>query len=151
MGAEMQDMNIIKALISTLFVLIFLPGACFADASDDAMHAIAGEFMSPFCPGRLISDCPSSAASELKAKILSDLQSGKTRAEIEDQLIAQYGEAALAAPRFQGFGMASWLGPVVFLVLGLFGAFVWSRRMKVTPQDDAPLSEAERNRIEKEI
>lgn len=138
--------------VAVLSLLIAcLVSTASADSNEEQMRVIAGEFMSPFCPGRVLSDCPSSAASELKAKILADLQSGKTKREVEDQLIAVYGEAALAAPRFSGFGLVSWLGPMVFLVVGLFGAVLWSQKVKVVPREEKPLTDEERNRIKREI
>jgi cytochrome c-type biogenesis protein CcmH/NrfF len=141
----------VKKCFLIFTVLLVQVGFARAETSEETMRTIASEFMSPFCPGRVLSDCPSSAASELKAKILADLQKGKSRAEIEDVLLAQYGDASLAAPRFSGFGLVSWLGPIVFLVVGLLGAAIWSQRVKVVEKAEPPLTEEERRRIEKNV
>lgn len=44
-------------------------------------HQIFYQTLSPFCPGRLLSDCPSTAATELKDKIRIKLNAGESRAD----------------------------------------------------------------------
>ena len=76
---------------------------------------IFGEVLSPFCPGRMLNDCPSGNASQLKEKIRTDLSSGKDREEILDELYAVYGTSIRAAPTTEGFGWFAWITPFAFL------------------------------------
>ncbi len=55
------------------------------------LSELSGELMSPFCPGRTIASCPSSQARKLEERILADAKQGKTREEIEQTLVADYG------------------------------------------------------------
>ncbi len=130
---------------------LWSPVVSYGDNLEQTAKEIYGEYMSPFCPGRLISDCPSGAASELKAKILTDLQNGRTREEIESELQATYGDNILAAPKFAGFGAVSWLGPIIFLLLGGFGVWWWAKRARVVVKDMPSLSEEERKLLEREF
>lgn len=74
--------------------------------------------MSPFCPGRLLNDCPSEKAGQLKQDIREMLAKGKSKDAIFSELISTYGEAARAAPQKKGFGLLAYLAPLFFLGLG---------------------------------
>jgi cytochrome c-type biogenesis protein CcmH len=80
--------------------------------------AVADEINSPFCPGRLLRDCPSGAATDLKRTIEVLAQQGHTKAEIIDELVKRYGDPINPVPSFRGIGILAWIGPIVFLVLG---------------------------------
>ena len=55
------------------------------------MHDLSHDLMSPYCPGRTIASCPSEAARKLEGRILVEAESGKTRDEIEQQLVQRFG------------------------------------------------------------
>jgi cytochrome c-type biogenesis protein CcmH/NrfF len=66
----------------------------------EMLQELSNDLMSPFCPGRTISSCPSKAARQLEDKILQDAKAGKSREEIEAQLVAEYGPQIVGyAPR----------------------------------------------------
>ncbi len=90
---------------------------------------IAAEFMSPYCVGRVIRDCPSSKADELRNEIYSLLASGKTRADVEAILVQRFGPDLRAAPELKGFGLLAWLIPGVFLLAGAGGVGWYLSRM----------------------
>ena len=86
-------------------------------------YEIARELMSPFCPGRTLADCPSPQAQTLRSWILVQEAAGRTRAEVEAELLERYGDEILAAPRARGFGLAAYGVPLAIFVAG--GAIVW--------------------------
>jgi cytochrome c-type biogenesis protein CcmH/NrfF len=47
--------------------------------------------MSPYCPGRTIASCPSEQARKLEDHILAQAKAGKSREEIEQDLVGQFG------------------------------------------------------------
>ena len=53
---------------------------------------ISDNLMSPYCPGRSISSCPSDAARKLELEILDAARSGQEKEEIEAALVARFGE-----------------------------------------------------------
>jgi cytochrome c-type biogenesis protein CcmH/NrfF len=76
--------------------------------------------MSPFCPGLTVEECPSSQAEELRGRISQEVAAGLTNEQIDDWLIANYGEKVLARPR----EVASWLVPLaLFAAAGLMMLF----------------------------
>ena len=108
-------------------------------------YALARELMSPFCPGRALSDCPSPDAATLRAWILVQAAAGRSREDVEAELLERYGEQLLAAPRARGFGLTAYALPVGAFVGG--GAVValflrrQTRRDRADPRPKtAPLS-----------
>ncbi len=92
----------------------------------NASH-IFSTLMSPFCPGRLIANCPSSAAAELREKIRGQLAQGATVEEITNDLYATYGDGIRSMPEATGFGLLAWAAPgAFFVVAGVFLA-LWIR------------------------
>jgi len=108
--------------------------------------------LSPFCPGRLLRDCPSTAAQELKDKIRGMVVEGKPRGEIENYLFALYGDTIRSVPPKHGFGNVAWWGPGVFLVIGLGILGVWLRSKRTAPEPTGPELTAEmKARIERHL
>jgi cytochrome c-type biogenesis protein CcmH/NrfF len=97
-------------------------------------YDLANQIMSPYCPGRTLAECPSPQADTLRMWLMVQEAAGRDRAEVEAELIERFGDAILAAPRPEGFGLAAYLVPVlVFLVGGvLVGVVLW-RFTRVQP------------------
>ena len=93
--------------------------------------------MSPYCPGRLLKDCPSGQAFELKDKISARLQSGETTQAVVDDLINTFGDEIRAAPLAKGFGIVAWVAPGLFLLIGGLMIFIWLKS-RTQPVDSAP-------------
>ena len=55
------------------------------------LQELSNELMSPYCPGRTISACPSPNARKLEDHILAEAQGGKSREEIEAELVGRFG------------------------------------------------------------
>ena len=78
--------------------------------------------MSPFCPGRSLADCPSPDAASMRMWILVQAAAGRTRADVEEELYARYGEMIRSAPKAEGIGAAAYWMPAAVFVAG--GALV---------------------------
>lgn len=106
--------------------------------------------MSPFCPGRVLIDCPSPQAAELRAWIAAQEAAGRSRADVEAQLYAQFGDVILQAPKAQGFGLAAYAIPLLAFAAG--GGVVWLflRRQRRAGSAPAPLAAADPE-IERQI
>ena len=77
-----------------------------------------GDLNSPFCPGRLLKDCPSSGAVALKNEIVDRLVQGEEPVQIRKELVARYGDEIDPLPQFSGFGLVAWGAPAFFLLIG---------------------------------
>ncbi len=103
-----------------------LPAGAASEEPEGWAYALWHEMMSPFCPGRSLADCPSTAAESLRMWILVQEAGGRERSEVEAELLDRYGDVILAAPRARGFGLAAYLMPAVGFVAGgvLLGVFL---------------------------
>lgn len=120
---------------------------------DRAARAIYGDFMSPWCPGLLLSDCRSSAAVDLRDEVRRDLQAGASEAEVRARIEARFGEKLLAAPHARGFGLVAWVTPFAMVALGLLATLGWMRSHRTTPAQRVPDRAADpamRARLEEE-
>jgi cytochrome c-type biogenesis protein CcmH len=97
---------------------------------------LEGEVMCPVC-GTTLDQSNSPAAEQIKRVIARGIASGETKSEIKDRLVAEYGEAILAAPPHHGFGLLAWWLPIAGIVVAAVvvgvGAWRWSRAREPAP------------------
>lgn len=112
-------------------VAVVLLGACASGEPPVAerAHRIESQVWSPYCPGRLLVDCTTEQAHELRATIESRLASGESPEEVLAWIRSNYGEEALARPG-GGAGLAIWLVPAAALLAGLGAVALVVRRWR---------------------
>jgi cytochrome c-type biogenesis protein CcmH/NrfF len=122
---------------------------------ETAASRIFSATMSPFCPGLLLSNCPSPQAGVLRDTIRTWLAAGVPADSIRSMLLAVYGEQVRAAPRPGGFGLLAWVVPGAALVAGGLGVAWWLRRVSrgASPAEPGPgaLTPEETTRLEREL
>jgi len=111
-------------------------------------------FMSPYCPGANLRDCGSGQAEILRQRIRGWIAEGRSEEWITDQLVAEFGEMILGAPRFQGWGAIAYIAPILAVLIGLGAIMAFLQRQKAaasqravdevaTPRDYSLSSETE--------
>jgi len=116
-----------------------IPIAYAQQQDSPEIEAIFGEINSPFCPGRLLKDCPSSAATKLKDEIRERVGAGEAPNSIVTSLITTYGDTISPVPSSTGFGLVGWLAPLAFFGIGAVALLYWLIKNKKnfgTPDDD---------------
>jgi cytochrome c-type biogenesis protein CcmH len=73
-------------------------------------------------------------AKDLRRQVYEMLQQGKSRQDIVDFMTDRYGDFVMYKPALKLKTMLLWLGPVLFLVIGL--ATVWVLRSKTGSSDE---------------
>lgn len=123
------------------------------EALSSQARQIYDNVMSPFCPGRLLRDCPSPAAGELKDKIVLDLATGLSPQAVVQELVKLYGAEILPAPATAGIGGLAWWLPALFVFLGFLAVLSWLtlHRGKPPALSAEPLEQEVKERIAKEI
>lgn len=86
--------------------------------------------MSPFCPGRLLIDCPSAQADALRERIAAEEAAGRDKDEVVAAIYADYGDIIWQAPRAEGFGLAAYLIPLFAAVVGIGVVLTFLRRQR---------------------
>lgn len=139
---------------------LMLPAVAAADAPSSmrtTLNEIEEEVMCPVC-GTLLGLAESPQATREKAFVEKLIKEGKTKSEIKDALVAQYGDAVLAEPNGSGFSISAYVVPIVAFVVAaiLLAAAVWKwRRSSGGPDDHLPAVEGpsaeDRRRLDEDL
>jgi len=98
------------------------------------------------CQNQSIDDSAAPLAKDLRMLVRERLKAGDTDQQIEDFVVARYGEFVLLKPRFEPQTFLLWFAtPVVFIIALLIVAFAYRRRSAVPTT--AALSDAEELRL----
>jgi cytochrome c-type biogenesis protein CcmH/NrfF len=111
------------------------PKTNLADISDEVMCTVCG------VPLELATEAPQANAERDFIRRL--IAQGKTKDEIKDALVAQYGENVLAVPGDEGFDLVAWLVPGIAFVTAAFGIGIALRRWRHASATDGPERSAE--------
>ncbi|PCI28517.1 MAG: cytochrome C biogenesis protein CcmH [SAR324 cluster bacterium] len=140
-----------------LGLLLFLSTAFSglqADELDDQVRQIAHKLRCPTCQGLSVKESEAGLADNMKAKIRSLLEEGKTEEEILQFFVDRYGEWILRSPQMKGFNLLLWLAPGTLIFLTCLILFFKMRQKSITtlkPEAINPLNEEELAQIEKEL
>jgi len=94
---------------------------------DRAAREIFETVLSPYCPGRTISNCPSPEADDLRSSIKNELAEGRAPEQVKEELYAVFGDELRTIPRARGFGLLAWLVPGAVFLGGGLAAIRWIR------------------------
>jgi len=122
------------------------PQTDLTDLEDEAMCPICGTALG-------LSEAPQ--ADRQRAFINDLIAEGKTKDEIKDALVAEYGPEVLAVPDAEGFNLAAFVLPVVgvlaaILAIGL-AARRWRRSAADAPAPAAALDASEDERLDADL
>lgn len=102
------------AALGGLGLLALVPAA--GAAPQTTVTEIEGEVMCPIC-GTLLELSDSPQAQREKVYVAKLVAAGKSKAEIKDDLVAQYGPSVLALPKASGFDLTAYLVPVLAILV----------------------------------
>jgi cytochrome c-type biogenesis protein CcmH len=143
----------VKLLLLVCVTALLAVPVARASEQHPTQAELEGEVMCPVC-GTTLDQSDSPAAQQIKRVIARRIAAGDTKSEIEDRLVANYGNSILAAPPHHGFGLLAWWLPIVGICAAAAlvgaGAWRWSRaREPATPA--APLDPALERRVDDEL
>jgi cytochrome c-type biogenesis protein CcmH len=129
-----------------LVVALVAPAAAVASERHPTQNELEGEIMCPVC-GTTLDQSDAAIAQQMKMFIRARIAAGDTKSQIEDQLVARFGEQVLAAPPKHGFNLLAWVLPLVALgvAIPVVGYIAW-RWSRARPPDDAPPPDPELDR-----
>ena len=105
--------------IKYFFILLFLIFSINLAHSENKIYDISNELMCPVCQGQTVAESNSQLALSMKEVIKIKVSEGKTKKEILDYFISQYGETILAKPPIKGLNLILWIFPPIILILSL--------------------------------
>jgi cytochrome c-type biogenesis protein CcmH len=125
--------------------------ACAGAPAQDAetekrVAALAHELRCLVCQNQTLADSNAPLAVDLRNQIREQIAAGKSEQDVLDFMVARYGDFVLYRPPLKAATVALWVGPFVFLALGLW---LLARRVARRRAPEPELSEAERARAAK--
>ena len=117
-------MRRVAALLAVLALAVAAPAA--ASERHPSLAELEGEVMCPTCHTTL-DESNSAIAQQIKAFIRVRIAEGKTKSQIEAELVDNFGPSILAAPPKRGWDLLAWALPLGGLGLGaiVLGILAW--------------------------
>jgi len=117
-------------LLIAAFAALALPSLAAATPHQTSLTAIEYEVMCPIC-GTLLALSDSPQAQREKVFIANLIAAGKTKEQVKDTLVAEYGDSVLALPKGSGFDLSAYLVPVIGFIIAVIalaiGVIRWRR------------------------
>jgi cytochrome c-type biogenesis protein CcmH len=144
------------AVLAVLAIVAALAAASTAAAAQTSLPDVEDEVMCPTC-GVPLSHAFSPQAERQRDFIRAQIERGRTKDEIKDLLVAEFGPEVLAEPDpgERGFDAVAYVVPIAAVAFGAVA--VWlavsraRRRRGPRPEPPAELSESESARLERDL
>jgi cytochrome c-type biogenesis protein CcmH/NrfF len=144
----------VKRFILVVAVALLVVPAARASEQHPTLSELEGEVMCPVC-GTTLDQSNSPAAEQIKRLIRQRIAAGDTRSRIKSRLVAEYGQAILAAPERKGFGLLAWWLPIVGILAAALlvgaGAWRWSHARDADLPPGSRLDPALERRLDDEL
>jgi cytochrome c-type biogenesis protein CcmH len=133
----------VKTLLFVVAVALATAAPALASDAHPTQNELEGEIMCPVC-GTTLDQSDAAIAQNMKMFIAHEIAAGRTKGQIEDALVAKFGEQVLASPPKHGFNLLAWLLPLIGLAIAIpivgWLAWRWSHgREPPAPPDEARL------------
>lgn len=152
MRKAIQGFLLAMALLAQAPAFAVQPDEMLADpALELRARTLSRELRCMVCQNQSIDDSEAPLARDLRLLVRERLKAGDSDQQVLDFLVARYGQFVLLKPRFGWDTALLWGAPAGVLVIGVLGLVALIRRSRGDAQhlaDQAPLSEAERNRLD---
>lgn len=122
-------MKRVAAAIAVVLGLLALASPALAATPRTSIAEVEGEVMCPIC-GTLLELAESPQAQRERVLVKRLIAEGRTKTEVKDVLVAQYGKAVLALPGDSGFDLTAYLVPAIAFVLAGVGLALGVRRWR---------------------
>jgi cytochrome c-type biogenesis protein CcmH len=112
---------------------IFLAAASLGAADkkgEELVRELENMLIAPCCWSQPISQHYSEVSEKMRKEVREMVAAGKSRDEILDSYVSEYGERILATPRPRGFNALAYVLPWAALILGGWLLFVLLRKLR---------------------
>ena len=103
------------------------------------------------CQNQSLSESDAPLAIDLRALIREKLEEGKTKKEVINYLVERYGEFILLKPALSLQNLILWVGPLIFLLIGLIFAYKFYAGLNKDINKNNRLSEKEKKEVYKTL
>ncbi len=120
-------------IIFSLMLILSVPSKGFSLSSADVENSL---ICNCGC-GQLLGTCECERAEEMRTKIRGMIDKGKTKEQILNSFVSQYGESILSAPPKKGFNLIAYIFPFAGLLVGLIVAVIFVRKWAFSGKKEA--------------
>ena len=108
-----------RVLVTALLLLLVAPAASLAACPKTSLADVEDEVMCPVCgvPLGLATEAPQ--ANRERAFIQREVEACKSKQQIKNELVAQFGNRVLALPPQKGFNFVAYLVPALVVLGGV--------------------------------
>jgi cytochrome c-type biogenesis protein CcmH len=108
-----------RVIAAAVLLLLLAPAASLAACPKTSLADVEDEVMCPVCgvPLGLATEAPQ--AQRERAFIQREAARCKSKQQIKDELVAQFGDRVLALPPDKGFNLVAYLVPAAIVLLGI--------------------------------
>ena len=145
-------------MLHKIIILFFILITLMSSAADALTPGEVEESLTCYaCPGEPLNIDRCSGGDQMRGAIRKMIDEGKTKKEILDSFVGQFGEGILTMPPKKGFNLVAYIFPFIGLILGAVIAFVilkkWSASGKVhdAPAPDSKVEEIMDETMKKKI
>src|SRR5262249_13106423 len=140
-GPRAAAARAMRAIALASVFLALAPAAAGAVQARTTLPDVEDEVMCTIC-GTLLAESESPQAARERAVIRKLIGQGKTKSQIEDALVAEYGPRVLATPSGHGFDLLAWIVPILAIAAAAAALVYASLRLRRRGGDrDGPAPE----------
>lgn len=116
-----------KRLLAITLALALLPVTALAATPQTSISDVEDEVMCPIC-GTLLELAESPQAQRERVLVKRLIADGRSKEEIKDALVAEYGREVLALPSGSGFDLSAYLVPAIAFLIAVVALALGVRR-----------------------
>jgi cytochrome c-type biogenesis protein CcmH/NrfF len=140
-------------LLAVLGLALAMAAPAGAATPQTTLPDVEDEVMCPTC-GTLLELAGSPQANDERNFIREEIAAGKTKDEIKDELVAQFGKEVLATPSGSGFDLAAYLVPAIAILAAAIAIALGLRRWRRNDPPGGPpppVDAAESERLDADL
>jgi cytochrome c-type biogenesis protein CcmH len=132
----------VASILVSLLALLALASPALAATPQTSIADVEDEVMCPIC-GTLLELAESPQAQRERVFVKRLIAAGKTKAEVKDALVAEYGAAVLALPGGSGFDLSAYLVPAIGFAAAAVALALGVRRWRLAGRSRPPRAAAD--------
>jgi cytochrome c-type biogenesis protein CcmH len=154
----MKKNFVIVSVLAILVTALLAPVDALAELTETE---VSESLICYACPGEPLNIDRCSGGNQMRDVITKMLKEGRSKEDILDYFVAQFGDNILTTVPKKGFNLVAYTGPFIALLIGIPLAIFLIRRWssagqklsseQATPERAATLDDGMRQRIEKEL
>src|SRR5215469_8872445 len=121
------------AVLSATPVFAVLPSEQLADRKlEERARTISQELRCVVCQNQTIDDSDATLAHDLRLIVRERLRAGDTNEQVKAYIVHRYGPYVLLKPPLEPATVLLWFGPIIVLISGTAGSWIYLRRRRQT-------------------